>query len=148
MGAADTAFLEIPPPDGLFAPSSIVNVDASTLIGGLTIELQGDETATHSVTVSKVGPEADVTIDGGNARAFATIGLGRLDQIQHDVTVLHAALTVDNSMASEPSIFTLDGSTFSGWSVAGGTSPEIHFSTLSAFTADGGPGDRFDVEAT
>src|SRR5262249_52499715 len=124
LDTTDTTTLMLTAPFSVLAGSNYANIDASSVAGALDIKSLGDNTVGDIVNVSKVGPQANLIIDGGATVTFANIGAGRLDQIRHDVTVHNAVVTVDNSTGT-PSIFTLDFGLFMGWTAIGGAQPFI-----------------------
>ncbi|HVA47067.1 MAG TPA: choice-of-anchor tandem repeat GloVer-containing protein [Pirellulales bacterium] len=132
----------------LLAPSpNQVYIDASLLAGALNVNALGDNSNQNNITLAKAGPQAAVTIDGGNANTKVTFATGQLALIEHNATVRNAKLVIDNSAASIASILTLTDSMVSGWEIPGTSlAPVLQVDALTSLTIDAAAGDRFDLE--
>jgi uncharacterized repeat protein (TIGR03803 family) len=79
------------------------------------------------------------------------VGSGLLANIQGNVTVQQAQLTVDDGRGALPGIMTLTDTSLTGWTTAlGATQPTLSFDTTlhDDFVITGSPVDQFDVENT
>ena len=134
---------------GFASPPSATNqvsVDASQLQGTLNINIVPDDAQasgpwffTNSfVNISNVNPLASIVVNGINHDDFpypdasdvansgyatVTVGDGLLSQIEGDVTVNYADLTVDNSLSTDTDILTMTETSLAGWIVPEGVSP-------------------------
>src|SRR5262249_12264505 len=135
-------------------------IDGSTLAGSLTLNAQGDSTAKNTITISKVSSRGTVTFQGGTSSSSVIFGTGRLADIQGNVDVHNAVLTIDNSAAQGTassstapggSIMAMTASTFNGWLIPGfaGTNPALTYTGIyGQLTVKAGEADQFDLEAT
>ncbi len=159
MVALDSMIMNIAAP-GLTSGTNTAFIDGSTLAGSLILNAQGDTTAKNTVTISKVSSRGTVTFQGGTSTSAVLFGTGRLADIQGNVDVHNAVLTIDNSAASGTSanstapggsIMTMTSSTFNGWTIPGfaGTNPALTYTGIyGQLTVKAGEGDQFDLEAT
>jgi hypothetical protein len=159
QSSADTITMNVSAPT---QPSGTnqVSLDASTLTGTLNVDPQGTASANDSVTISKLGAGGNIAVHGGSTSTAARFGTGRLADIRGSVSVNSAVLTIDNSLAQGTilnsnapggSIFTMTGTTFSGWIIPffPGPSPALSYSGLhGVLTVDAGQGDRFTLDGT
>lgn len=148
LATQDTATMNVAPPN-LPAGANLILLDASTLVGGLTVNAQGPASAVNQVTLLKAGTRAAVTIDGGTSTTNVQFGASRLSDIQHSATVRNANLTIDDSGSLTPDVSTLSASAFRWTIPALGFSPTLSVSGLHGIlTVKTGAGDQFDVEQT
>jgi N-acetylneuraminic acid mutarotase len=80
-----------------------------------------------------------------------SVGGGVLANIQGNVVVRNARLTIDDASGTRASVETLTASNLAGWATAAGAAqPTLSFdsSLHDDFTITGSPFDRFDVEGT
>ncbi len=124
-----------------------MTIDGTALAGVLNVNTLGGE-CDNLITVSSVSPQGSVNINGANTFSTVTIGTGQLALIQGAISVTNAALNIDDSQATTPSILTMTNTTFSGWAFPSAT-VKLTYSDLG-FGNDvnvfAGPGDRFDLE--
>ncbi len=159
MVTIDAMIMNLAAP-GMTSGINSAAIDASTLAGTLTLNAEGDSTAKNSATISKVGSRGRVTFQGGTSSSSVFFGTGRLADIQGNVDVHNAVLTIDNSAAQGTvmnstapggSIFTMNSSSFIGWDIPGfvGTNPTLTYTGLfGQLTVNAGQADQFDMEST
>ena len=159
MLAIDSMIMNLAAP-GMTSGTNTANIDASTLAGSFTMNAEGDSTAKNSATISKLSSRGRITFQGGTSSSSVFFGTGRLADIQGNVDVHNAVLTIDNSAAqgiatnsTAPggSIFTMDSSSFVGWDIPGfvGTNPTLTYTALyGQLTVNAGEADQFDLEST
>ena len=148
LATIDTTIMNVAAPI-LTAGANQVSLDASTLAGALDINFQGNASAANRATVSKVGTQASLIVDGNSTSTQAFLGTGRLADIKHNLAIYNAVLTIDDSATLTPDISTLSASAFQWTIPALGFAPTLSVSGLhGALTVIAGADDRFDVEQT
>jgi hypothetical protein len=166
--------------EGQTPPENILNLDASALEGSLQVDVVTPAEAGFAtlpdnfwsfsntyVTIDGVNPLLNVTVDGLDIQdipypysayfnpylgeAFVTFGDGLLSQIQGNVTINNAQLTVDNADSTSGDILTMTSTTLTGWSFPQGIAqPTLTFSPIlyNNLVIQAGAGDSFDLEDT
>ena len=158
MVTIDAMIMNLAAP-GMTSGTNTAAIDASTLAGTLTLNAEGDSTAKNSATISKLSSRGKSRFKG-NEFFVGIFWTGRLADIQGNVDVHNAVLTIDNSAAQGTatnstapggSIFTMNSSSFIGWDIPGfvGTNPTLTYTGLyGQLTVNGGQADQFDMEST
>lgn len=124
--------------------------DASALQGEFNVYMAGGASAIHHATLSKAGPQTDVSIFGQTSTTDLRVATGQLQLIRHDVYASNVQLTIDNDEAPLANILRLNATTFGQWLVpALGTMVQLNFNNLrSGMEIFAGAGDRFQLDVT
>ena len=124
-----------------------VYVDASEVVHELNINALGGG---NTVTLAKVGQQANVTVDGGATDTYLDLATGDLSLIQNDVTARTwdstspiRKLRVEHFYAVEQRVFWLERS---GDKFPAGFAPAGH--DARRYERRRGMGDNFDIDAT
>ncbi len=127
--------------------SNLATVDASQMRGTLHVDVGGT-----TLKLLQVAMNLTVTVTGTDPmnQAEVTVGDGHLSHIESNVSLEAVELTIDDSANTTPFIFTMNASSFIGWSIPGSAfEPSLNYSNLeSTLTIAAGAGDRFQLNAT
>jgi hypothetical protein len=144
---------------GGLVSTTTLNVNAATLVGSLSLTDTGpaaiDPSANQYVDIvanlAGLGPRITRAVVAGVAPTMsASIGTGRLGAIQTSVSITNAAVTVNDSQTTSPSLMELKPTTFTGWTpfATRVPLPTLSFANVHGLAIDLGAGDAINVSNT